>query len=308
MENQIIRAIKSIANLKGLENNEIIIILKQSIQEVLPYIDTININIDTSLVTMSFKTEDSIKYVNIDQLSRIEIQKIKSAISHHIFTLEKQKLYDIYKQKEHTIINGQIKGFSHDKIFIDLGELEGEINKNDIIPGEKFFKNTIYRFHISNVSIKKHIITIKLDRSSEEFVNLLLKEEIPEMKSGILETVKISRIPGYKTCLRVKKIQPNYPIDILGSCLGPKGNRSRNIISELRGEKFEIIYDYEDIIMFIKRMYGEDAIINYEYNPDNNSDLSICINSKLAPKIIGKNAYNIKLLEKIYNIKITITT
>jgi N utilization substance protein A len=144
---------------------------------------------------------------------------------------------------------------------------------------------------------------IIVSRANPEIINKVFTLEVPEIANGIVEIKAISRDPGSRTKIAVSSKQEN--IDPVGSCVGQKGSRVQAIISELGGEKIDIIEWNKDPQIFIKNALSPAKVINIELNKDEKTSI-VKVQEDQLSLAIGRDGQNVKLASKLTGWKIDV--
>lgn len=173
-------------------------------------------------------------------IGRVEILKAKQVIAQKIRSVEALAVYNAFKDKQNTIVQGTLYKHEHAGALVKLQDALAFLPKSLMIPGEK---------HMAGYSVKallKEVLPeprndnqLILDRASSDFLRRLFELEIPEVFEGLVEIKKIIRDPGYKSKVLVASHDPN--IDPVGTCVGMGGARIKPILKEISSEKIDII-------------------------------------------------------------------
>ena len=172
-------------------------------------------------------------------LKRLVAQTVKQVIVQKVKIAEKEKEYNLFKDKVGEIVNGVVKKVSYRGVLLDIGGEEAFLPKEDSIPGENLAQNERVRACIKEVVRKDSGVQVYLSRTSNEFMKKLFMQEVPEIYDGIINIQAISREPGSRAKVAVQAVESN--LDPVGACVGVKGSRVQVIINELKGEKIDII-------------------------------------------------------------------
>ncbi len=256
-------------------------------------------------------------------MKRLVAQIVKQVISQKVKFAEREKQYDQFKDKVGTIINGVVKKVSGRGVLLDVGNVEAFLDRNDSISHETLKQNDRVRACIKEVIRKDTGVQIYLSRTSNEFMEQLFMQEVPEIYDGIIKIKAIAREPGIRAKIAVQAIESN--LDPVGACVGVRGSRVQVVINELKGEKIDIIEWSEEPSVFVVNALVPAQILKVVIDEDNQrietvvpqKDYSLAIgrrgqNARLASRLTGWNIdilteedeANIRKeeLEKIYNI------
>ena len=180
---------------------------------------------------------------------RIAAQSAKQVISQKVRDAERLRQYNQFKDRVGEIILGTVKRFDNFSVTLDIGKAEGVIRKEEMIPREQLKPGDRVRTYILNVSEESRGPQIFLSRSCNEFLSLLFTQEVPEIYDGIIEVKSVAREPGSRA--KISVYSKDNTIDPVGACVGMRGSRVQAVVSELQGEKIEIIPWSEDPVTFV---------------------------------------------------------
>ena len=180
---------------------------------------------------------------------RIAAQSAKQVISQKVRDAERLRQYNQFKDRVGEIILGTVKRFDNFSVTLDIGKAEGVIRKDEMIPREQLKPGDRVRTYILNVSEETRGPQIFLSRSCNEFLSLLFTQEVPEIYDGIIEVKSVAREPGSRA--KISVYSKDNTIDPVGACVGMRGSRVQAVVSELQGEKIEIIPWSEDPVTFV---------------------------------------------------------
>ena len=180
---------------------------------------------------------------------RIAAQSAKQVISQKVRDAERLRQYNQFKDRVGEIILGTVKRFDNFSVTLDIGKAEGVIRKEEMIPREQLKPGDRVRTYILNVSEEIRGPQIFLSRSCNEFLSLLFTQEVPEIYDGIIEVKSVAREPGSRA--KISVYSKDNTIDPVGACVGMRGSRVQAVVSELQGEKIEIIPWSEDPVTFV---------------------------------------------------------
>ena len=217
--------------------------------------------------------------------------------------IQKDSIYSEYKAKEGEIIIGYYQRKKNDNIYVDLGKVEGLLPRKFQLPQEIYHPNDRIKALIKEV--KKHrqsnVVQLILSRTDPDFVRRLMELEVPEIYDNIVELYKIVREPGYRT--KVAVISHREDVDPVGACVGPKGTRIQTIITELEGEKIDVLEYSSDPAVFIANALSPaevlDVVILDTEKRVAESQLSIAI---------GKQGLNVRLANRLADWSIDVKT
>jgi len=238
-----------------------------------------------------------------DDYGRIAAQTAKQVIVQRIREAEKVSVIDEFGQKQGTIVSGSVQRIERGTIFIDLGKTTGIIPYDEQIPGERYRQGERIRSYLYSVEETPRGVHLKLSRSHPKFIEKLFELEAPEIANGIVEIKAIAREAGSRTKIAVYSNDEH--IDPVGSCVGQRGVRVSTVMSELGGEKIDII-EWSDVPReFIEDALSPAKVIDVEINEEAHSAIVEVIEDQLS-LAIGKGGQNVRLAAKLTGWKIDI--
>lgn len=183
------------------------------------------------------------------EFGRIAAQTAKQIISLKVREAERARQYEEYKDRIGEIVLGTVKRVESYSVSIELGRAEGVIRREEMIPREILNQGDRVRAYIIDVREEARGPQIFLSRAANEFMVKLFTQEVPEIYDGIIEIKAVTREPGSRA--KISVLSRDSSIDPVGACVGLRGSRVQAIVSELQGEKIEIIPYSEDPVDFI---------------------------------------------------------
>ena len=183
------------------------------------------------------------------EFGRIAAQTAKQVISQKVREAERARQYHEYKDRVGEVVLGTVKRAESYSITVDLGRAEGVIRREEMIPRENLNQGDRVRAYIVDVREEVRGPQIFLSRAANEFMAKLFTQEVPEIYDGIIEIKAVAREPGSRA--KISVLSRDTSIDPVGACVGLRGSRVQAVVSELQGEKIEIIPFSEDPVTFI---------------------------------------------------------
>nr|WP_312576157.1 transcription termination factor NusA [Sedimentibacter sp.] len=234
---------------------------------------------------------------------RIAAQTARQVILQKIREAERESIYSEYYGRESDILTGVVQRVSKGNVYVDLGKIEGVLTQNEQIPNEIYNQGDRIKTVIVEVKNTGKGASIVLSRSHPNLVKRLFELEVPEIHDGIIEIHAISREAGSRTKIAVSTNDPN--VDPVGSCVGNKGARVKNIIDEICQEKIDIIIFDKDPAQFIANSLGPAKILKVTVNEKEKSAVAVVPDNQLS-LAIGKEGQNARLAAKLTGWKIDI--
>ena len=181
--------------------------------------------------------------VNPKDFSRLAVDVAKNMLNQEIKRLERERSYEYFKAHEDEMITGTITSINEKDVILDLGHDVSAILSKLEIPKEECHIKSKIKLYVSKVEQTPKGPRVFVSRSNKNLIKRLFEDYIPEVKDGVVEILGIARDVGSRTKVCVKSLDEN--VDAVGSCLGPKGKRIKDIIDAIGGEKIDI-YEYSD--------------------------------------------------------------
>jgi N utilization substance protein A len=253
--------------------------------------------------TVKIGDELKIKLEIPDAYGRMAAQTAKQVIIQRLREAEREMIFSEFKNKEKEVVSGVIQRREGRIVLIDLGKSFGILPADEQIPGEQYRTGERIKVYVKEVNSKVRGAEIILSRTSEEILKKVFYLEIPEISNGLIELKAVAREAGYRSKVAVWTDSEN--VDPIGSCVGQRGARIQTIISELGGEKIDIILYDEDPKKFIANSLSPAKIISIELDEINQKAVVTVLPDQLS-LAIGKGGQNVRLAAKLTSWKIDI--
>lgn len=235
---------------------------------------------------------------------RIAVKISKQAILDKLRRIEQEKSYERFKDQIGEIVNCVVKRFDRGNIIVEIQKNEGIILDKDRVRNEKYsYGDRINALLIDINTNSGFDPTLILSRFSNDFIRKLFEREITEIRDDIIIIDSIVREPGIRTKISVHSTDDK--IDSVGSCIGMKGSRIKNIMSELNGEKIDVVRYDSDFIKYAHNVLQPAIIKDIKLNKEEKI-ADIYVVSDHVKLAIGKGWQNIKLCEKLLDVKINV--
>jgi N utilization substance protein A len=227
---------------------------------------------------------------------RIAAQIAKQVISQKVREAERQRQFQEYKDRVGEIVVGTIKRVDNQSVIIDLGRAEAIIKKDQMIPREQLRPGDRLRCFIIEVSEQTKGPQIFLSRASNDFLAALFTQEVPEIYDGIIEIKGVAREPGSRAKISAFSNDPS--IDPVGACVGMRGSRVQAVVSELQGEKIEIIPWTDDPVTFVINALAPAVPSKVVMDEDANR-MEVVIPDDQLSLAIGRRGQNVRLASQL---------
>ncbi|MFA6215653.1 MAG: transcription termination factor NusA [Patescibacteria group bacterium] len=234
---------------------------------------------------------------------RMAAQTAKQVIVQKLRETERENIYQEFKDKEGEILVGTVQRREGNLVLIDLGRITALLPPEEQIRSESYVPGAHFKLYIISVNTTTKGPEIIVSRAHPEIVRKLFALEIPEIASGVVVIKSISREAGSRSKIAVWTDQEN--IDPIGSCIGQRGARIQTIISELKGEKVDIIKYSDDPTEFIANALSPAKIIEIKTKAEEKTATAKVAEDQLS-LAIGKAGQNVRLAAKLTGWKIDI--
>ncbi len=229
---------------------------------------------------------------------QVVIQKIREA--------ERNSITEEFGDKQDELLVGTVALEDTDNYFIDLGRTNGILPKKDIIPGEKIKMGSTIKVYVSKVDNNGRNLLVLLSRRHYGFVKRLFEHEIPELADGTVLLYSVAREAGVRS--KVAVYSENPKVDPIGACIGEKGSRIANIITELNGEKIDIVKYDNDPATFIANALSPAKDVTVLVTDPKKKEALVIADGDNFSLAIGKKGLNARLATKLTKYKLDIKT
>ena len=234
---------------------------------------------------------------------RIATQNAKNLILQKIREEERKVVYDQYFEKEKDIVTGIVQRYVGKNISINLGKADAMLTENEQVKGEVFKPTERIKLYVVEVKNTTKGPKILVSRTHPELVKRLFEAEVTEVKDGIVEIKSIAREAGSRTKIAVWSNDPD--VDPVGACVGMNGARVNAIVSELRGEKIDIVNWSDNPAILIENALSPAKVISVMADPDEKT-ASVIVPDYQLSLAIGKEGQNARLAARLTGYKIDI--
>ena len=229
---------------------------------------------------------------------QVVIQKIREA--------ERSSITDEFGDKQDELLVGTVALEDTDNYFIDLGRTNGILPKKDIIPGERIEMGSQIKVYVTKVDNNGRSLLVLLSRRHFGFVKRLFESEIPELADGTVMLYAVAREAGIRS--KVAVYSENSKVDPIGACIGEKGNRIANIITELNGEKIDIVKYDSNPEVFIANALSPAKDLTVLVTDSKKKEALVIADGDNFSLAIGKKGLNSRLATRLTKYKIDIKT
>jgi transcription termination/antitermination protein NusA len=234
---------------------------------------------------------------------RIAAQTAKQVIMQKIREAEKIHLVSEFGKKEGEVVTGTVQRMERGNVFVDLGKAPGLLPYEEQIPGERFSQGERVRAYLYRVEESPRGVFLRLSRSHPKFLEKLFEAEAPELTNGAVVIKAIAREAGYRSKIAAQALDNH--IDPVGALVGQRGVRVSTVMSELRGEKIDIIEWSAEPKKFIEEALSPAKILKMEINEEEKS-ATVTVSEDQQSLAIGKGGQNVRLAAKLTGWRIDI--
>jgi N utilization substance protein A len=250
--------------------------------------------------------EEQIKRADVtpENFGRIAAQTAKQVITQRIREAERQIMYDEYVDRVSEVVTGIVQqAGDRNNVLVDLGKVEALLPRSEQVDGERYEQGSRIKAVITEVRSGTKGPQVILSRRDPELIRTLFEIEVPEIADGLVEIKAVAREPGYRSKIAVESHAAG--VDPVGACVGPRGSRVRMVVSELRGEKIDIIPWNTDPARFVAKALSP-ARVREVFVDDETKDATVIVPDDQLALAIGKEGLNARLAARLSGWKIDI--
>lgn len=313
MNGDILRAIKETARNKGLEEGLIFGALEAAFEIV--YVNALEIDVETGenvridinrengemkafLCKADEETgEESVSDIKIRELGWKDAQKVKQLFNDNIRKAQQIKIHDEFIEKVGTVVTGIVQHLDRGDIYLDIGSVDALLPAAEQIKGENIKRGSRTKVYIKNVyKESKGEAQIIVSRKHEGLVLGLFEIVVAEIEDGYVKIEKVVRDPGRRAKIAVSS--RSTEIDPVGACVGNRGERVREVVNELNGERIDVIEWQSDYNRFIAESLKPAKSLNVVVN-DSERVAKVLVHPDQLSLAIGKGGQNVKLAREL---------
>lgn len=241
--------------------------------------------------------------VTPDNFGRIAAQAAKQVMIQRLREAERNIVYDEFYNRTDDIITGLIQRIENHNVYVDLGKAEAVLPVSEQIPTETYTVGQRIKCYVVEVRKTTKGAQILVSRTHPGLLKRLFELEVPEIYEGVVELKSVAREPGRRSKIAVYSRDEN--VDSVGACVGPKGTRVQNIVTELQNEKIDIVKWDEDPAVYIANALSPAQVLSVTVDESEKSS-SVVVPDYQLSLAIGKAGQNARLAAKLTNWKIDI--
>jgi len=260
---------------------------------------------DAKLIKKTAKVGDVIKTkLSVPvEYGRMAAQTAKQVIIQKLREAERDMIFSEFKNKEHEVVAGVVQRHEGRVVLVDLDKAVGVLPAEEQIMNERYRPGDRIKVYIKQVGVTPRGPEIILSRTSDEILKKVFYLEIPEISNGLVEIKAVAREAGNRSKVAVEAKSEN--VDPIGSCVGQRGARIQTIISELGGEKIDIIEYDEDLAKFIAKALAPAKVLSVELN-EAEEKAEVKVAEDQLSLAIGREGQNVRLAARLTSCKLDI--
>lgn len=286
------------------ERNTIKILAYQTVVEQVEDKDTQISLEDARLINRKYKIGDLVsEEISARDFGRIAAQTAKQVIMQKLREVEGELAYSELSQKEDELVTCVVRRLEGKNVYVEINKLEAVLMPQDQAPNDKFNVGDKIKVYVKKIKTGAKGPQIVVSRTVAGFVKRLFEIEVPEIAAGLVTIKAIVREAGYRTKMAV--YSEDKDIDAVGACVGNRGMRVNAIVSELGGEKIDIIHWCPDILEFIARALSPAKVVMVQVNDEEKTAKAVVMDDMLS-LAIGKDGQNARLAARLTNWKIDV--
>jgi N utilization substance protein A len=239
------------------------------------------------------------------EYGRIAAQSAKQVIVQKVREAERDRQYQEFKDRIGEIVNGIVKRVEYGSVIVDLGRGEAIVRRDEMLPRELFRNGDRIRAYIFDVRRETRGPQIFLSRTHPQFMAKLFAQEVPEIYDGIVEIKAVARDPGSRAKIGV--ISRDSSVDPVGACVGMRGSRVQAVVTELQGEKIDIIPWSPDIATFVVNALAPAEVAKVVIDEDRER-IEVVVPDTQLSLAIGRRGQNVRLASQLTGWDIDILT
>lgn len=231
------------------------------------------------------------------RLGRIAAQTSRQMIMQKIRDAERTNTFSEYRDRQGDIVSGTVSSVTSRDTYITVGKTEMVLPNKERIPTENYQVGDTVRAIILKVEQDAKGPGVVLSRSHPKFLEALFRLEVSEIADGVVEIMAISRDPGFRAKVAVRTANEN--VDPVGACVGQKGIRVRAMVSELNGEKIDIVRWNEDICQYVAQALAPAKLESVTVDPAIPNTVHVLVSPDQYSLCLGKRGQNVRLTSKL---------
>ena len=259
---------------------------------------------DAKMLNPKYEIGDTVQIpLDSKKFGRIATQNAKNVILQKIREEERKALYNEYYMKEKDVMTGVVQRYLGRSVSINLGRVDAILNESEQVKGETFRPTERVKVYVIEVKDTPKGPRVSVSRTHPDLVKRLFESEVAEVRDGTVEIKAIAREAGSRTKIAVKSNDAN--VDPVGACVGLNGSRVNSIVSELKGEKIDII-NWDDNPAYLIENALSPAKVICVVADEEEREAQVIVPDYQLSLAIGKEGQNARLAARLTGFKIDI--
>lgn len=259
---------------------------------------------DARMLNPKYEIGDTVQIpLDSKKFGRIATQNAKNVILQKIREEERKALYNEYYMKEKDVMTGVVQRYLGRNVSINLGRVDAILNESEQVKGETFRPTERVKVYVIEVKDTPKGPRVSVSRTHPDLVKRLFESEVAEVRDGTVEIKAIAREAGSRTKIAVKSNDAN--VDPVGACVGLNGSRVNSIVSELKGEKIDII-NWDDNPAYLIENALSPAKVICVVADEEEREAQVIVPDYQLSLAIGKEGQNARLAARLTGFKIDI--
>ena len=259
---------------------------------------------DARMLNPKYDIGDTVQIpLDSKKFGRIATQNAKNVILQKIREEERKALYNEYYMKEKDVMTGVVQRYLGRNVSINLGRVDAILNESEQVKGETFRPTERVKVYVIEVKDTPKGPRVSVSRTHPDLVKRLFESEVAEVRDGTVEIKAIAREAGSRTKIAVKSNDSN--VDPVGACVGLNGSRANSIVSELKGEKIDII-NWDDNPAYLIENALSPAKVICVVADEEEREAQVIVPDYQLSLAIGKEGQNARLAARLTGFKIDI--
>lgn len=260
---------------------------------------------EAQAIKKSYKIGDKVlNEIKSKEFGRIAAQTARQVLMQKLREIERENTVNEFEDKEGELMACTVRRIEAGNVYVEIGgnQIEGVLMPKDQVPGEKYELNQRLNVCVKKIKNSGKVAQIFVSRTSNGLIKRLFENEVPEIKQGVVTIKSVARDPGQRTKIAIYSEDPM--VDAVGACVGNKGARVNAIVSELGGEKIDIILWSENPLEYISKALSPARVLKVMQTGEE-SAVAIVPDDKLS-LAIGRSGQNARLAVKLTGWKIDV--
>jgi len=234
---------------------------------------------------------------------RIAAQIARQVVLQRLREAEHHATFEQFVGKEGEVVTGTVQFAQPNAVYVNIGRREAILPTGEQLPNERYHAGQQLKFYLLQTSPEGRGPRVMLSRSHPNLIRRLFEIEVPEIHSGVVEIRAVARDPGHRSKLAVSSRQES--VEPVGSCLGPRGIRLQSIVTQLNGEKIDVVEWQDDPEVFIANSLSPAQVADIELDPESRT-ATVVVPDKQLSLAIGRGGQNARLAAKLTGWRIDI--